>query len=182
MLLLFMDMIDNEEDNTKFHTLYEKYHYLMYYVANNILKDKELTEDAVQEAFIRIAKNIYKIHNPYSGESKQFVVTVVRNVALTILKERGKFQMEEYEEELDDGKDLEEEVIRKEMMRKMVEEIRKLPQKYKDILYLKYYNELSVSEIASTLKISTESVKKRLQRGRAIVLENLKKVGFDNAR
>lgn len=40
-------MLDTEEEQSKFTLLYEKYRYLMWYVAKDILKDKDLAEDAV---------------------------------------------------------------------------------------------------------------------------------------
>lgn len=61
MIGLFLALIDTEEDKIKFVTLYEKYRKLMFYIANDILKDTDLAEDAVQEAFFRIAKNFKKV-------------------------------------------------------------------------------------------------------------------------
>lgn len=49
-------MIDAEEDKQKFVILYETYRHLMMKVALNVLKDTFLAEDAVHEAFIKIAK------------------------------------------------------------------------------------------------------------------------------
>ena len=54
-------MIDAEEDKQKFAILYETYRHLMMKVALNVLKDTFLAEDAVHEAFIKIAKNMEKI-------------------------------------------------------------------------------------------------------------------------
>ena len=43
-MLLFLSMLDTEEEQSKFAFLYEKYRYLMWYVAKDILKDKDLAE------------------------------------------------------------------------------------------------------------------------------------------
>ena len=59
MLNIFLSLIDSDEDKAKFSNLYEQYKNLMFYIARDILKDEHLAEDAVQEAFIRIAKNFY---------------------------------------------------------------------------------------------------------------------------
>ena len=61
MLGIYLRLLDTEEEQTRFRQLYEKYRNLMFYVAKGILKDDYLTEDAVHEAFIRIAKNFSKI-------------------------------------------------------------------------------------------------------------------------
>jgi len=57
----------------------------------------------------------------------------------------------------------------------IVEEIINLSVTYKDVLYLTYVEGLSTKEIASLINIENEAVKKRLQRGRKILLENIRK-------
>lgn len=52
--------------------------------------------------------------------------------------------------------------------------MRQLPDKYKTILYLFYYEELPVSRIASILKMSEGAVKTRLMRGRGLMEKMLK--------
>ena len=56
--------------------------------------------------------------------------------------------------------------------------IKALPEIYRDALYFSIVLELSVKEIASSLGITRESAKKRIQRGRAMLIENLEKEGF----
>ena len=41
-MLLFLSMLETAEEQSKFTLLYEKYRYLMWYVANDILKDRDL--------------------------------------------------------------------------------------------------------------------------------------------
>lgn len=50
--MIYLMMIDAEEDKQKFAILYETYRHLMMKVALNVLKDTFLAEDAVHEAFI----------------------------------------------------------------------------------------------------------------------------------
>lgn len=47
-MFLLLAMIDNEEDKSKFEQLYNQYKQLMFYIANGILHDENLAEDAVQ--------------------------------------------------------------------------------------------------------------------------------------
>ena len=61
MLSLYLTLIDSEEDKKKFVQFYEAYRGLMHYTANRILQDDFAAEDAVQEAFLRIAKNFHKV-------------------------------------------------------------------------------------------------------------------------
>ena len=55
----------------------------------------------------------------------------------------------------------------------LLTEVMKLPQKYRIVLHLFYYEEYSVAEIAQVLKISEGSVKTRLSRGRNMLKDSL---------
>ena len=49
MLNLYLTLIDDDEDKIRFTKLYEQYRHLMFYIAQEILKDEHLSEDAVNE-------------------------------------------------------------------------------------------------------------------------------------
>ncbi len=63
-MLLFLTMIDSDEDKSKFEVIYENYRNLMFFVAKKILYSDSDAEDAVQDAFIRIINNLDKIEDP----------------------------------------------------------------------------------------------------------------------
>lgn len=46
-MLLFLSMIESEEEKNKFVQIYEMYRHFMWYIANEILWDTYLAEDAV---------------------------------------------------------------------------------------------------------------------------------------
>ena len=126
--------------------LYVKYRQLMFYVANEILDDAQLAEDAVQEAFIRIAKNMHKINCSNSGSTKAFLVTVVRNVALTMLKkENHYYDFSEYQDLIVDKQEVEKDVLDRMEVKSYISAICKLPEKYRDILYLHCVEEYTIA-------------------------------------
>lgn len=58
--------------------------------------------------------------------------------------------------------------------RELIESVLRLPERYREALYLYYYEDYSVAEIASMLRVTQSAVKTRLQRGRAMLKEELK--------
>ena len=54
-MLVYMSLIDSAEDQSKFEKIYLKYRNLMFYIANRILNSSQDSEDAVHNAFIKIA-------------------------------------------------------------------------------------------------------------------------------
>ena len=57
MLIYYLSLIDDPRDDEKFIQIYELYRNSMFNKANSILHNVQDAEDAVQEAFISIAKN-----------------------------------------------------------------------------------------------------------------------------
>lgn len=60
-MLLFLIMLDSDEDRSKFVQLYHKYRYFLWYLACERLQDDHLAEDAVQETFLALTHHIDKV-------------------------------------------------------------------------------------------------------------------------
>lgn len=175
-MLIYLNLIATEEEKSRFEQIYYNYKHIMFYVAKSILKDDYLSEDAVHNAFINIAKNMDNIGEVDSTRTKGYVVVIVRNISLNMLKKQSKtVAIDDFEEYTADYINLEDEVLSKLSFDFIVEEIVKLPIIYKDILYLSCVENLKTKEISGLINIEHEAVKKRLQRGRKKLLENLKK-------
>ena len=164
MLLLFTFASEHERD--KFEYIFQKYNKLMLHKAYGILKDYSLAEDAASEAFIRIYKNIHKIDDPTDNRAIAFIVTIVKNVALTMLKKEQEHSAQEYDYELQDSFDLEEHTISQlgsEYIYQMLDEI---GEEMKSVFLLKYAYDLSHKEIGRLLGISENNVTVRLHRAK----------------
>lgn len=167
-------------DEEKFRCTYQQYVRLVYYIAFEILQQKEDAEDAVQETFIRVAKNIFKISDPFCPETKNFVVIICKNVSLQILKKRKHSKMKELSDYIPDerhegnpyGISSENDTIRI-----IVDVILTLPDRYRDCLYMELVEELDHKEIAFMLGQKPETVRKRLQRGKKLLRKKLEERG-----
>lgn len=174
-MLIYLNLLDTEEEKSKFEQIYNNYKLTMFYVAKSILKDDYLSEDAVHDAFINIAKSLDNISDVISSRTKGYVVIIVRNISFNILKKQKPFvEIEDFEENFSYDISLEDEILSKLSFDFIIEEIMNLPVIYKDVLYLSYVEELSTQEISKLINISNEAVKKRLQRGRRKLVENIK--------
>lgn len=74
MLFIYLSMIDSPEDSDKFTEIYNKYKSIMHHVAFRILKNTQDAEDAVHEAFLKLAKNISKIGDVSCKKTQTFLV------------------------------------------------------------------------------------------------------------
>lgn len=178
-MLLYLSMIETEEEKCKFVQVYEKYQYFMWYVANTTLQDKHLAEDAVQEAFLALTKHLDKIEEVNSTKTKNFLATIVKSKAIDMIRKKKGVEVEEYEDAIlgEQKDDLLEELIQKEQHDKVVSAIYQLDDLYRMVFEYKYLHELSDKEIANFLGVTPKVVNVRLYRGKQKLKEILAKEG-----
>lgn len=175
-MLIYLQMLDTPEEKSKFETLYYTYRRIMLHTAMQILKDHQLAEDAVQEAFMRLVKNFSKIGQVDCPRTRLFTVIIVRNISLTMrAKQQNQILVEVPDTTVSAEYDLETEVLGRIAYEEVLAAIQELPLIYRDILYLQCVEEYKLTEISKLIGIGTETVKKRAQRGRKILLEQLTK-------
>lgn len=178
MLPLYLSMIDTDEDRAKFAALYERYSRLMFYIARQILDDEQLSEDAVQEALLRIARNMHKVGEVSCPQTRNFSVIITRNAALTMKKQSCQAAEEELDV-LDRARGNIDELFEQVSKKQLTECILKLPYIYRDALYLYHLYGYSLGETASLLGTSLENVKKRVQRARSMLRNMLIEEGYE---
>lgn len=100
-----------------FNLIFDMYSGTMLKVAYGITRDKHLAEDAVQESFLRITKNLERLEDIYSPETRGYILTITRNASLSVLKVRNGITDRECPldeiENVQESCDLEQEVISK---------------------------------------------------------------------
>lgn len=172
MIALYLSLVENENDKEKFEEIYIRYKSLMLSRAYEILRDRELSEDAVHNAFIRILKNLEKLDETDSNRTKGFVMIVLENVAKTMYVKSRRQNIIELNENISEDTNVEIDTEKKLTAEFIAQKIAQLPDTYREIITLKYLHGLNDKEIASVLNISQTSARKRLQRSR----EKLKKL------
>lgn len=137
-------------------------------VAYMYLKDKSMAEDAFQEVFIKVYKNIDKLED--IEKEKSWLMTITVNTCKDILKSAWIRKMSfigEREGEISATEEnMETKIIKKIEGESILKKVMSLPEQYKDVILLYYYEEFSTVEIADILKIPEGTVRSRLYRGR----------------
>jgi len=168
--------LETERERGKAIALYEKYYSTMMYVAQSILKDYALAEDAVSEAMIKIIHNLDKINMELCHKTKGYIVVIVKHTALNLLKKRN--NMHETDDEAlayipdENGQTLDN-IISAENYQIILDVILSLPEKLSSVLYLSAVMNYSNSEISTMLDIKKDAVRARLSRARRAVVEKL---------
>lgn len=129
------------------------------------LKDRALAEDAVQENFIKVYQKYYTFNQ--ISEEKTWIMRIAINVCKNYMRTS-------WFKRVKTGLDLEtiskeridQNFIERERQKQILSEIAELERKYKEVILLYYYQEMSTKEIASILHIKEGTVRVRLQRAR----------------
>ena len=167
MLLVFTFSSGQERD--KFEYIFSKYKNLMLHKAYAVLHDYMLAEDAASEAFIRIYKNIHKIDDPESPRAVAFIITIVKNTALTILKQNRISYIETLDEQEGDDFNLEESILSEISSERIFTLLDGINEELKSVFLLKYAYDLPHKEIGEMLGITENNVTVRLHRARKAI-------------
>ena len=141
--------------------LFEKYQNNLYAAAFNICKNTEDAKDIVQETFIQY----YSLRKEFDNEQniRAWLIRVAINKANNINRSfwrKNKKPLEDYMESLTFETPESEELF---------ETVMALPEKFRIVIHLFYYEDYAIREIADILKISESNVKVRLSRGRSLL-------------
>lgn len=139
-----------------FQKKYSQYSSMLYRICIIYLCNKEDVEEAMQEAFIKLIYKSPKFTD--DKHEKAWLIRVTTNICKDMLRsvwQKRVIKMDCIENYYDNISEIH-----------IMEEIFKLPAKYKDVIYLYYYEEYNIKEIANILKIKESAIKMRLKRGR----------------
>ena len=172
-------MTIKDEELEKIEYLYEKYKYLLYSEAYKILRNQQLAEEVVQEAFVKIIENIASIEDIESKRTRNFLCVICRNLAINLYNKINKEKFLNIEElvynEAENSNVFYEIVIDNENVLAIKQAIKELPDIYKDVLILEKLYGYNIKEIAKLLNLSEVVVRKRSQRARECLLKELKR-------
>lgn len=161
----------------EFDRLYQNYKRLMFGIAIDILKNEQDAEDAVQDAFVKLADNLDRIADADSPQARNFAAVITRNICFNVLRKR---HIEDDIDETDAASDMsaEDEFLSAQGVETLERALLSLPEKYRDILYLTVYEELSLHDASELLGITYENAKSRVKRARKKISEFLQKESY----
>ena len=185
--------IETEEERSKMEQLYDEYERLLYSIAFRYMHDSYRAEDAVHDTFVKIIDHLDSINeikinrNDGSGladyllsevkcpQTRAFLVTIVGNICLNMLT-RKSYTAEVYGSDEDDRLIVEtlpdpysntaDMYSNKYEVSLVTDAIRQLPEILQDTMILYAAHGYTTKEIAEIQGCSTETIKKRIQRGR----------------
>jgi RNA polymerase sigma-70 factor, ECF subfamily len=155
--------------------IFKEYSDDVYRLIFTYVKKNEVAEDLVQEVFIKCYKNI----DDFKGNSS--VKTWIISIAINQCKDYLRSAYSRYIYLSDkissfakgSTKTPEDLVLENNEKNLLTKEILNLPIKYREVIYLYYFQELKIREIADVLGVNENTLKSRLSRAKELVKKNI---------
>jgi len=174
--------LDNS-DQRAYAELMERYKDSIYFMLLKMVRTKDDADDLTIEAFGKAFKRLHQYTPNYAFSTWLFKIASNNAIDFIRRKKNNTFSIDkglegdegEYTMEVkSEGLDPEEKVIRKEKIKMMREVVDKLKPGYRQLVELRYFEELSYEEIAQRLELPLGTVKAQLFRARELLYNIVK--------
>lgn len=161
---MYIVEVINLEENKKLREIIEVHGDNLYRICIIMLGNRQDAEDIMQELFIKYIQKAPRFID--DNHERAWLIRCVNNLCKDMLRFRKRYRYENIDD-LELGYMMDEDKL-------VLKEIMALSRKYKEVLLLYYLEGYKVGEIANMMKINQSSVRKRLERGRKLLKNNLK--------
>ncbi len=155
----------------KFLTLYEDLADSVFRHCFYRLSDREKAKDLVQETFKRFWESLGKleaIDNP-----RAFIFRIANNLIIDSYRKKKEESLDNLQEEgFDIQSEGHEDILNSVMGRELTTMLEKLNDSYRDILVMRYVDDLPVKEISKVLGVSENVISVRIHRALAALRKN----------
>ena len=177
MLNTLLLLLETEEEREQFAQFYLQYEGLLFLVARRILDSQQDCEDVVQSSCIYLIDHFEKFSSYKPRQVAAYLMLWIRSRAKD-LRDRKEWNNYGIFEDIADSDEIS---VQGEPESPLEGALEKLPGRYRDALILRYYNGLSIKELAAHMAISDSTARKLLQRSRNSLEKILKEEGGGKA-
>ena len=149
----------------QFDYVYNEYAKELYNIAYGYTRNRDDSIDIMQNAYVVLLESNKRFES--NEHIKYFLIRVTVNESLDLLKSASKKRVIKNNDVVVNFP----ETKKEELPYDLSEIVNTLPEKYKTILILHYYDDMKIKDISNVLKISEPAVKKRLERARNLIKE-----------
>lgn len=156
---------------TEYNSCVDKYLKMVYRISFHYFGNREDAEDVSQDVFLKLYSHNTKFES--EEELKAWIIRVTTNTCHSYFRNpfrKRKTEIDEKEiENIVGSSSSEQEIINRKVV---MDAVMSLPERYRIVVYLYYYEEYSICQISNTLNIKETTIQTRLSRAR----EKLKSV------
>lgn len=153
----------------QFDYVYNEYAKELFNIAYGYTRNRDDSIDIMQNAYVTLLESNKTFES--NEHIKYFLIRVTINESLDLLKSSHKKNVIRNNDFVVNSP----EIKKEELPYDLSGIVNTLPEKYKTIIVLHYYDDMKIKDISSVLKISESAVKKRLERARIFIKETIER-------
>jgi RNA polymerase sigma-70 factor, ECF subfamily len=182
MLMIYLAMLEDEQDKKKMTELYEEFRYDCLHVALKITNNMAMAEDAVHDAFLAVIKHKEEMFALTRMDFRKKIVIIVKNKCIDLMR-KNKYSsythIGDIEYELDSNDlPLDIQIIKKEEFQRISKYISEIDEISRLVLQMKYVQGLSYKEIGVALDMTPKHVDTRIMRAKQKVRKLMEQEGI----
>ena len=167
-MLVFLAEIDTPSGRKRFEAIYSRWRRKMMTVAMNRTENRDLAEEAVQEAFFAIARIIESLHGPEDPRTAAYIYITIQRKCTELLQKEGQYvPLEEEPPKAAHGERID-----------LTEIMGRLREDYRSVLLLRFAEGYTNREIAQLLGRTPGAVGVLISRAREALRKELEKEGY----
>jgi RNA polymerase sigma factor (sigma-70 family) len=158
-------------------TIYEDHYGSLYHYGMKFCKDQDLVKDLIQELFIELIDSGSKLSQ--TDNIRFYLLRALRNKLVKQLSEKSKFSASvQVASDFDLIDSIESQLIIREtedqMRSRIISAVKRLSAKQQEIIYLRFYCDLSYTEIAGVFDVNIQTGRNLMNRAINSLKEDLK--------
>ena len=168
------------KDNGAMEALYKEFYTDVVYICRKYNISEEDSKDIAQETFIKAFSQLGSLKD--KSKFKQWICKIAHNKCMDLLRHNNvlKFESTNDNETIleipDKQKNVEDIVVEKETEQMLMSVIEKLPVEQRVTVFLFFYEDYSVKEIASLYNCSENTVRSRLNYAKKFMIKEIEKM------
>lgn len=183
MLASTLAAIESDNDRNFIAEIYSKYRAPMYQKALSLLHNSHDAEDAVETAMLKLIDRIELLRGCNRASLRSYLISCAKNAAIDRLRRNfHQYSFDDVQariEAIPSERDVDAGLLRASQANAMADALLRMPERERELLRMKYYEELSDREIAEVLGIRCGSIRTCLMRARRRLGEILKEAEID---
>lgn len=161
-------------DPDSFTKLCQRYYAAMVAIAHSIIGDSHLAEDATQQSFVKAVHKLNQLKN--KDKFAAWLAAICRSTAKDMARSTVKLNS------CDDFSQIEAKSQPDQHTEIVKLAIDRLSPKNRELIYMRFYNQMTYEQISKVLRISEQAINGRLRRSKKTIAEYLTRHGFSEVR
>lgn len=159
-MVIYLQMLETDEEKSKFEEIYSTYRDMMAGIAMQILGNEQDAQDAVHQAFLSIIINIKKISKMKCPDLTGYIVIIVKNKSVDILRERKRIVDFDYNDNISS------ESFSEPGISSLTDSLARLSVRYRAVLLLRYHYGFKTRELAEIYNLPQATIQKLIWRAK----------------